>query len=280
MKMTIATCSAVILLLTAIQSRAGILAGPIANPDNGHEYYLLTPNTWTASEAEAEQLGGTLAVVKSAADQEWVFSKFGDYAGTNRNLWIGLHRQWQGGPFAWVTDIKLDYVNWSDGEPNNRGGVENCVHINSPVKPYTTAIPGKWNDLPDAGTLDDGSVPFGVVEVPGRSHEAALTEQEKAMIGSWYNNGDPDQPCWIAGTDNLLFAIDQNKDASRAVYTTEGLLFSPKWKQHAEIVKDKILWSRGNWWSRKPAEYKSEETSSDRNAPRASSGSMTDETAK
>ena len=109
--------------------------------------------------------------------------------------------------------------------------------------------------------------------MPGKSNEKSLTEQEKSLIGTWYNNGDPDQPCWIAGTDNLLFTIDQNKDASRAIYTADGFLFSPKWKQHAEIVKDRILWSRGNWWSRKPAGYKTQEISSDKDAPKLPSGS-------
>ena len=270
MKTTIAVCSAATLLLIAIQSHAGILAGPLTNPANGHDYYLLTPNNWTVSEAEAEQLGGTLVIIKNAADQEWVFSKFGAYGGTNRNLWIGLHRQWPGGPFAWVTDTKLDYANWGNGQPDNAGGAENCVHMYNPKDVQA----GKWNDFQDAGTMGDPLC--GVVEVPGKSNEKALTEQEKSLVGVWYNNGDPDQPCWIAGTDRVLFAIDQNKDASRVIYTTEGFLFFPKWKQHAEILKDKILWSRGNWWSRKPAEYKADETSSNKDAPRQSSGGMTD----
>ena len=37
---------------------SGILLGPVTNPANGHSYYLLTQNTWTASEAEAVALGG------------------------------------------------------------------------------------------------------------------------------------------------------------------------------------------------------------------------------
>jgi len=268
MKTTFAICSAAILLFAAtIRVKAAIIAGPITNPANGHEYYLLTPNTWSASEAEAEQLGGTLVVINDAAEEEWVFSRFSAYGGTNRNLWIGLRRQWPAGPFAWVTDEKVDYVNWENGQPDNAGGVENCAEV------WPAEHRGSWNDA------SEGMSRYGVVEVPGKSNEKALTEQEKSLIGTWYDNGDPDQPCWIAATDNLLFAVDQNKDASRAVCTSEGLLFSPKWKQHAEIVKGKILWSRGNWWSRKPAEYKTAASSSDSNR-QSPSGSKTDEAAK
>src|ERR1017187_5437640 len=87
MKTTIALCGAALVSFAAIfHIRADIIAGPITNPANGHDYYLLTPNTWTASEAEAENLGGTLVVINNAAEEEWVFSKFGAYGGTNRNL--------------------------------------------------------------------------------------------------------------------------------------------------------------------------------------------------
>ena len=54
---------AVILSFLAGQLRAGIIVGPITNPANGHDYYLLTPDTWNAAEAEAESLGGTLAII-------------------------------------------------------------------------------------------------------------------------------------------------------------------------------------------------------------------------
>ena len=236
MKTTIVICGAsIILLAAAFQSRAAIIAGPVTNPANGHDYYLLTPSSWSAAEAEAEDLGGTLSVVKNAAEQEWIFSKFGSNGGTNYSLWIGLRRSWPGGPFASVTDTKTDYFNWASGEPSNTGGNENFCQI------LTT---GKWND-----NTDTANPVSGVVEVPGKSQEKSLTAKEKSLIGTWYNNGDPDQTCWIAGTDRLLFAIDQNKSSSRAVYTSEGLLFFSGWKQHAEITGDKILWSRGNWWS-------------------------------
>jgi hypothetical protein len=280
MKTTIAVCGAAI-ILSAVAFRAGaeIIAGPITNPANGHDYYLLAPNSWTGSEAEAESLGGTLAIVKNAEEQKWVYSTFGPYNGVNHGgLWIGLHRTKPGGPFAWVTDAKLDYVNWASGEPNNAGGVENCVHMQNGDSDH-----GTWNDLAGDNFL------FGVVELPGRANEKSLSKPERALIGDWYEGGKVERPCWITGTDNALFVIPNNKFASRAGLCADGTLFAANFKNewprtagvfggrdsmpdasqtgmHGEIMKDKILWSNDSWWSRKPAEYGKNEKSSDKDS--------------
>ena len=249
-----------VLVVAAIDSRAGILAGPITNPNNGHEYFLLTPDTWSASEAEAETLGGTLAVIANAAEQEWVFSQFGNYAGTNRSLWIGLHRNSPGGPFVAVTDVRINYFNWNDGEPNNSGGNENYVQL------YTS---GKWND-----NIDTANPVCGVVEVPGKSKEPALTAREKSLLGDWYDNGDPNHHCFIVGTENELFAINENREASRLIDTPEGFLFSPTWKQHVTIQGDKLLWSWGNWWSREPAKFRMLPAAADAPTDAATAGNV------
>jgi hypothetical protein len=247
MKTRIVSCGTTILLLASLNARAGIIAGPITNLANGHDYYLLTPATRTASEAEAENLGGTLAIIQNAAEQEWVYSKFGAYGGTDRNLWIGLRRQWPGGPFAWVTGEKLDYVNWENGQPDNAGGVENCVEI------WPGEHRGAWNDA------SENLIRSGVVEVPGKSNESSLSEKEKALIGTWYASGDREHPCWITGTENKLFQIYDGR-AVRLFYTSEGSL-SLSNGIHGETVKDRILWSNGTWWSRKPVDYPTTEKS-------------------
>ena len=262
MKRTILNCSAALLLTAAtFRAGAGTIVGPITNPENGHDYYLLTPNSWTASEREAEQIGGTLAIVRNAREQKWLQSTFGEFGGTNRNLWIGLRRI---GPntFAWVTDAKVEYANWEHGQPDNAGGVESFVHFLSGV-PGRTA--GTWNDLADAGSVD-GVETCGIVEVPGKSKVKSLSSRERALVGTWYENGDKDRPCWIAATENVLFAIDPYRSTSRAMLTSEGFMFASYWQQHAEIANDKIIWSRGNWWSRKPVEYR---TSRDDSGERA-----------
>jgi hypothetical protein len=266
MKTAIAICGVAIFF--AIQSRASIIAGPITNPANGHDYYLLTPNTWTAAEVEAENLGGTLAVIKNADQQKWVFSTFENYDGRNRGgLWIGLRRTRLGGPFSWVTDEKLNYLNWLQGQPDNTGGYELCAHMEGDS--------GMWNDL------TENSVLSSVVETASKTGEKSLSKQERNLIGDWYEGGKFEQPCWIAGTDDALFVISNNRLASRLSVSDDGSLFVPpnfqnrfpitasgfdgfvpqnlnsEMGMHGEIVKDKILWSNGTWWSRKPVDYSS-----------------------
>ena len=50
-------------------AKAGLIAGPISNPANGHEYFLLTESPWQDAEAQAVALGGHLATINDAAEQ-------------------------------------------------------------------------------------------------------------------------------------------------------------------------------------------------------------------
>lgn len=283
MKTTITVCSAVILLFaTGITTRADIIAGPITNPANGHDYYLLSPNTWAISEAEAESLDGALAVIKSVDEQKWIFSTFGNYGGTNRDLWIGLHRIGPDRSLVWVTGGHLDYVNWAGGQPDDAGGRESAVFMASANRPWGFEA-GKWADMADNGVVD-GSLPNGVVELPGKANELSLSKAERALIGNWYVGGDMERPCWITGTDKALFIISDSKQAARAFLGGDGILqvrnFQRGWpimgdgipmiessrpgatqnEMRGEILKDKILWSNGTWWSRKPLQKTNKET--------------------
>src|SRR5271167_293965 len=140
--------TAIVLLAAGSLAKADVIAGPIKNPANGHDYYLLSPNTWTMSEAEAESIGGTLAIIKNPDEQKWVFSTFGTYGGANNHLWIGLCRKYQGGPSGWVTGAKLDYTYWCKGQPDNGGGVENYVYLCAPNQPLGQPLLSGWIDLP------------------------------------------------------------------------------------------------------------------------------------
>jgi Lectin C-type domain len=238
--------------LAASHLSAAIIAGPITNPATHHEYYLLSADSWTASETEAEHLGGTLAIVKNAGEQEWIFSTFANYGGTNRNLWIGLYRSNPSRSLVWTTGWKGEYANWAGGQPDDAGRVEGCVFM-SVTHPWGFAD-GRWGDCANDAMVGE-SVPNGIVEVPGKSNEKALSGTEKALKGAWYAAGKLDCPCQITGTDNALFIINESNSAGRIIITPENHLFVAPWRLYGELVKDKILWSNGTWWSREPIRY-------------------------
>ena len=231
--------AAVLLTVMLPSAQADIIAGPITNPDNGHDYYLLTPNTWSASEAEAENLGGTLAIIKNAAEEKWIFSKFASWQGSDHVQWIGLHRQYPGGPFIWVTAQPINYWNWCDGQPDNGGGVQDCVCIWSPRN--------DWDDEPNSWQN------FGIVEIPGKAGEKSLTNKEKSLVGAWYESGRSDRPSYITATPDRLFCITSDGRAGRMIYDLAGFIFVARWNSRGEVIQDHILWSNGTWWSRKPS---------------------------
>jgi hypothetical protein len=156
-----------ILALCAIRVEADpvVISGPIVNPANGHTYYLLSSDTWTASQAAAVSLGGNLVTINDAAEQTWVFGTFAGFGGaTNRFLWIGLNDVAAEGTFVWVSGEPLGFTNWAVGEPNNNNGNEDYVAM-FPIL-FST---GEWNDFnngPFEGFLSSGVVEVAPVPEP------------------------------------------------------------------------------------------------------------------
>ena len=125
-------------------------AGPTYNPATGSYYFRLKGSTWTEAEASAVALGGHLATLETAAEDQWVFSNmFGDAPA----LWIGLHRV--GNAFAWTSGSTASYRHWAEGEPNNWEGYEPAAEM------WWT---GEWNDTRDDAYYTDNR---GIAEVPG-----------------------------------------------------------------------------------------------------------------
>ncbi len=159
-------CTLTLLLMSVSTSLfARVLEGPFTNAANGHIYYLLTQNIWTASQAEAIRLGGDLVTINDAAEQDWVFTTFTATDSSPRNFWIGLNDLGHDGLFTWVSGESARYLNWDTGEPNNGGqfGNESFVHMWA-LGAAGGVTPGRWNDLPDV--TEYGSMPLhAVIEV-------------------------------------------------------------------------------------------------------------------
>ena len=159
---------------------ADIVAGPIVNPANGHNYYVLGNAYWTDSEAEAVSLGGHLVTINDAAEDQWVADTFRDYGGVSRELWIGLNDAASEGTFVWSSGEPALYRNWAPGEPNNWLGIEDYGLLYLPSHNQ----PGLWNDARDVTMLN------GVVEqipAPGAALLAYIGLAMVALVAMYFS---------------------------------------------------------------------------------------------
>jgi hypothetical protein len=201
--------------LLAANLHSQVLTGPITNPANGHNYYLLEAAYWTNAEAQAINLGGHLVTINDAAENAWVLSTFGNFGGISRVLHIGFSDEGQEGQWRWLSGEPVTYSNWAGGEPNNGMGIfpfENqCVMYGE-----ADARRGLWNDM--MGSLSEQQY-YGVVEVaPKLSIRVSEVElcwptvtnvfyqvqyRTGASSGSWSNLG-----AQVPGTGSTLCLKD------------------------------------------------------------------------
>jgi hypothetical protein len=139
------------------------VSGSIINPANGHSYFLLEQDNWTNSEAEAITLGGHLATINDAAENDWVYDTFSFFGAVKRDLWIGFNDAASEGDFVWASGELIPFTNFGTGEPNDGAPLspptsEDFVFILA--QPFPPINAREWNDAPDvvAGI-------YGVVEV-------------------------------------------------------------------------------------------------------------------
>jgi len=126
-----------------ITNPPGIVCGPVVNPANGSQYYLITKDSWSGAEARAVAMGGHLATINDAAENTWVRDNvlacvYGDV----RWAWIGLYETAPNSNiWVWSSGQIAGYRNWSGGEPNLLD-----------TELYAQMVTdGTWNNLPDEG---------------------------------------------------------------------------------------------------------------------------------
>jgi len=82
---------------------------------DGSAYYKRTAGDLTYHDAKAlaESLGGTLPIITSQAENDYITSV------ADGNVWLGLTDEANEGTFVWDDGTPLTYTNWNTGEPNN-----------------------------------------------------------------------------------------------------------------------------------------------------------------
>ena len=65
--------------ISPFDAKSAVIDGPLKSPINGHYYSILSNSDWTSAETAAETMGGHLATIRSAAEENWVQQTFASY---------------------------------------------------------------------------------------------------------------------------------------------------------------------------------------------------------
>lgn len=108
----------------------------------GDYCYYRIDESMTLADARkySEQMGGELAVVHTSAEQSVLNTLLS--GGVCSQYWLGGYRS--GDDWYWLDGSKLDYTNWSYGQPDNDKNEENAL---------SAFRDGTWNDINDENEL-------------------------------------------------------------------------------------------------------------------------------
>jgi hypothetical protein len=137
-----------ILLAFPIVAISQPLQWAAAEGGNDHYYQAVLSDVvgldWEQARDYAEAMGGHLATVTSAAENEWIWL----HLDTPEQQFLGGIRS--GASWVWITGEAWSFTAWAAGEPNNSNGGE-------PYLEYAHNM--DWNDV---GNLDLGVQGFVV----------------------------------------------------------------------------------------------------------------------
>ncbi|MCX6583304.1 MAG: C-type lectin domain-containing protein [Candidatus Aminicenantes bacterium] len=117
----------------------------IKNPANGHWYQRFdTPMSWHQAKAYCESLGGHLATITSAEENNFVYlNVVVNPLSQVLECWLGATDEEYESIWKWVTGETWNYTNWGYGEPNSWQGNEDYLTIFTTVESQRFS---KWND--------------------------------------------------------------------------------------------------------------------------------------
>src|SRR4051812_25615249 len=115
---------------------------------------------WSGAQTLAHDLGGELASIESAAENNLLVRM--DH---NNDLWIGGLQSDNlaepAGHWTWADGEPFAFTNWSGGVPDNSGGNEDFAEM---------YYYGPWNDLPGSANLSAVAIEFSTNNFVGSGY--------------------------------------------------------------------------------------------------------------
>lgn len=175
------------------QGTCYVASKPMAS-DQAGQRCMQVYKKYPEAKAECDNLGMTLAVITSAAENEVVRKICGEQA-----CWIGLHERPNTEDWVWENAVSLvgAYSNWYPGQPNNWRSADAAPHIEEDAAAMNCwkGFDGRWCDV--NGT----QAAIGFVCQSAGTCSGAVTG---AVTGSY-----PHDACQLV-TESMLPNIDYN----------------------------------------------------------------------
>ncbi|MCP4121472.1 MAG: hypothetical protein GY751_06930, partial [Bacteroidetes bacterium] len=122
--------------------------------NNGYSYevFIDTEVTWHQAKAIAEDMGGYLATITSAEEQQFIEDLLISSGAPTGAYWFGLVETGTEGIYTWDNGESLSYTNWDNNQPDNYQGADSG-QILWTVEPeaHTFNRRGKWDDVLSEG---------------------------------------------------------------------------------------------------------------------------------
>jgi hypothetical protein len=164
--------------------RAQPVEWPVSQAGNGHYYEVVVVSSgidWPVADQAAQNAGGHLATISSAAENAFVFSLITMWwSGYGIGPWLG-GLQPSGSPepsgnWQWVTGEPFQYTNWAPGQPDN---YTNCSPNEDRIHYFASS--DQWND-------EDQSSPWCFHIVPGYIVEYSTPPIPEYQINDVFSN--------------------------------------------------------------------------------------------
>src|SRR5262249_19913885 len=96
-----------------------------------------------------EDAGGSLPIVRTAADNETIARLLATVAGTSesRTCWLGASDVENEGDFRWLDGSPVappNFINWGSGQPDNKDGGENYLLLRANME--SGQLKTSWED--------------------------------------------------------------------------------------------------------------------------------------
>ncbi len=203
-KKAIAMGLAVVMMVSLMPAAFAATIPQDAMRYRGHYYYAYSDvKTWTQAKEACEAVGGHLATITSAEEQQKVTEYLTGLSNCS-GYWLGATDQVEEGQWRWITGENWSYENWDEAQPDNYVSADNVSPTGQKDEDYlgvaigerNWAGNGRWNDFADNHTGSDTAL--GYLCEWDYASEWAGEELEKAegydLIPEMLENADMTQP--------------------------------------------------------------------------------------